>query len=297
MPRPPILRTVARLGLLRLVQHQVALSDCSIPALQRRSGVPNACLRRYLSSTSFREVVTVERVLSTLDLEILASDRDGRWQRLELHQPARCDRRTTPVQRGTPPLPPSTDDTLLATIRALCARRGFNAHALHLAAGIPYASARRLLKVSHLRVATPLLTLLAAMDVSLVAVTPEGDCLTLALGRLDPVLGEGRHARQLATQRARPRPSNSRSLRPRGALVIPVRDLVELYEVRGFTYAEIARRAGVCAERVRQLLRSAGCVGDRARRIEERRAAALSTERPADPGVAKRLTSRAMRRN
>ncbi len=244
-------------ALLTFTCTQITRSGHSLAELAACSGVCRATLRQLMVRPGFRELESLERALVAAGLNVVGRDRDGRyhpicvaatgWQRGHQLDSAAAES-LAPIRRER--------DGLLAVLSSHCHTSRLNTNQLSQQAGIPYASARRLLNGKAMRVATTLQRVLAALGFCLVAVTTEGDCLPVPLVPLDPARGAARrdaHAQCLRRWRQR-HPDCHRDQHATGRLRIGKGEVVDLHRNQGMNYAEIGRIAGVSRHRVRQIV-------------------------------------------
>jgi hypothetical protein len=163
-------------------------------------------------------------------------------------------------------------DGLLDALQELAAVRGANAHRLHRDSGLPYAVARRLLQARSNRVVAGILTVLGVLGAEVWVIDGRGDCRRVAQPRADLERGERLRRRDIAMAAATRRP-RARASAGGGRATLGKGEMVRLYRDAGASVGAIARRSGVSAERVRRLVREAGCPTARARALAARRSA------------------------
>jgi hypothetical protein len=234
---------------------QIAASGLSLADLAALSGVCSATVRHLIERPGFRELESIERALMVAGLDVVGRDRAG------FYHPVVCAaagwrRSRTEIAVVDPPIANPCGDGLLAVLAGHCAATGLNAHRLGQLAGIPYASARRLLEARPMRVATTIQRILSALGVRLIAIAVDGSCLPIPVMPTNPDQGDARrraHAECLRRWRQR-HPGCHRDKNATGRLRIGKGDVVDLHRKHGMSYAEIGRIAGVSRHRVRQIV-------------------------------------------
>jgi predicted transcriptional regulator len=210
----------------------------------------------------YTELHSIEKVISALGMRLLIRDMDGFL---------RC---ATPAAVGVQPgdLPDSSwlplrapANGLLAALRQYLSWAQVTSKELHQRSGLARETCRRLLKGSRTRVLAPLERLLAVVGSDFVLIDPRGDSLVLALP-----LPSGAGGVPLLPRSAGKGGCRSKGVSAPGRLGISKRSVVALYQEHHQSYAEIAMLSGVSRERVRQIIRQAGCISARQRALKHR---------------------------
>lgn len=244
----------ALVDLIRRLVTQAGLGPTGIASL---SGVSVPTVRRILAGARFREVEVLERACVASGLGLLSRDADGIYH--PLLDPGPWAPTDVPVAPPAPPAPPGSDG-LLRTLADHCRRQGLNPHRLAQGAGIPYASAHRLLGGRPSRVITTLQQLLAALGATLVAVAGDGTCTTVPIMPTDPALGAARRRAHAESQRRyrQLHPAPASTGHAPGRLRIGKGEVLDLYRRHHLSFAEIGRIAGVSRHRIRQIVTMMG---------------------------------------
>ena len=236
-------------GILQLLQETCIKAELSHHELQRRSGVALTTIRRLRQGHGVAEMNTLEKLLSTLGVNLLVK-RDDQWTTISLPITRPIHGLTASAQA----LRPNTK-SLLDVIQVVAKAYGLCVNAIHRHTGISYSVVERIMNTNYMRVITPCESLLAALDLSLVAVTAAGDAIVIQGALPDPARGTLRQASYRAAVR-RWRQSRPLAHPTSRRCQISKSEIFTLRHKRGMTCREIAHLAHISSERVRQILRT-----------------------------------------
>jgi hypothetical protein len=233
-------------ALLHVLHQELLASSWNFAWLARRSGVSRCTLHRYARRTTYSELERLEVLLAATGTTVAARSACGRWYPvIEAHPDPVADGRGG--SRAGRPSASRSQDPLLRQLQETVQTGNVRAQALHHHTGVPYAVVHRMLHGSSLRVSWQVQALLAAMDVRLFIMPGRQSLPVLARARIIA----GTDCRTARRRRQRTRQAvHGRLLIGKGAVASLARE--------GLSCAEIARGAGVSAERVRQILRALG---------------------------------------
>jgi uncharacterized protein YerC/DNA-binding CsgD family transcriptional regulator len=236
-------------GLLPFVQESCLAAGLSHHELQRRSGIALTTIRRLRHGNGAAEIMTLERLLSSLGVQLLAK-RDDQWLALQL-----SESKVYPQLGKNLKAVRTSAHSLLEVVQMVAKAHSICVNALHRHTGISYAVINRIMNSNYMRVITPCETLLAALNLSLLAVTAHGDTIMIHSKAPDRLRGSARQANYRAAVRrwrqAQPlaHPTGRRSQ-------ISKSDIFTLRYSKGLSCREIAEIAHISTERVRQVLRT-----------------------------------------
>ncbi len=222
-----------------VLQRSLKNSHWSARRLCAAANIHASTLRRLLENKPCRELQTLERCLLATYPGLIVEN-NGKWKVLTVSAVHSSD-----TFLSTDNLETNEPINVLDAIRTVCQRNGVGPRGLASLANIPVSSAHRLLRSDRLRIADPLLRCLNVLNVN-IGIIDEGCARPI---RTSAITSRRRKDVTRSTTSHQIPP-----IRERGTLLISKSVIFDLRVRKGLSYGRIAEVAGVCSERVRQIV-------------------------------------------